>query len=199
MGTSVEPWALDNARPAHLVHVPAFRIDAFPVSNAQYQTFVAGGGYDDPRWWTAEGWRHRQRADLSAPQDWVRDGDRWWRVRFGSHEPVPPDEPRPPGDPRQGVGRGGADGVAAGRRGECAQGVEHRALAARAGVAGGGGLEELDVGVQGGLEALRGQRHVVGGQDVLGVDVLGVREGHAGPRVREDEVLEGQPRRPGHE
>jgi iron(II)-dependent oxidoreductase len=25
--------------------------------------------------------------------DWVREGDRWWRRRFGTLEPVPPDEP----------------------------------------------------------------------------------------------------------
>lgn len=93
MGTSVEPWALDNERPAHEVHVPAFRIDTFPVSNGDYQAFVADGGYDDPRWWTAAGWEHRQRAGLYAPQDWVRDGDRWWRRRFGRLEPVPAGEP----------------------------------------------------------------------------------------------------------
>ena len=93
MGTSVEPWALDNERPAHEVYVPAFRIDTFPVSNAAYQEFVEQGGYADPRWWTAEGWAHRQRAGRTAPQHWHRDGDRWWRRRFGRDEPVPPGEP----------------------------------------------------------------------------------------------------------
>src|SRR5437762_167636 len=32
MGTSVEPWALDNERPAHEVDVPPFFIDAAPVT-----------------------------------------------------------------------------------------------------------------------------------------------------------------------
>ena len=100
---------------------------------------------------------------------------------------------------RERVGGGRAGGVPARVGGEGAQGVEHCALTARAGDAGGGGLHHLDAGVQRGLQALRGQRHVVGAQDVLGVDVLGIGEGHAGPRLREDEVLEGQPRRPGHE
>ena len=93
MGTSIEPWALDNERPAHPVDVPAFRIDTFPVSNADYAAFVEAGGYDDPRWWTAEGWDHRQRAGLAAPAGWTRDGDRWWRRRFGRDEPVPANEP----------------------------------------------------------------------------------------------------------
>src|SRR4029077_8139931 len=34
MGTSDEPWALDNERPAHRVTVPSFYLDTTPVSNA---------------------------------------------------------------------------------------------------------------------------------------------------------------------
>jgi gamma-glutamyl hercynylcysteine S-oxide synthase len=93
MGTSVEPWALDNERPAHDVFVPAFWIDTFPVSNAQYARFVEDGGYDDPRWWSPQGWEHRMRAGLRAPQFWERDGDWWVRRRFGRVEPVPHAEP----------------------------------------------------------------------------------------------------------
>ncbi len=94
MGTSTEPWALDNERPAHVVDVPAFRIAAVPVTNAEYAAFVEAGGYDDPRWWTEAGWRHRSDAGLAAPQFWARDGGgTWWRRRFGVVEPVPGDEP----------------------------------------------------------------------------------------------------------
>jgi len=56
MGTSAHPWALDNERPAHPEHVPAFRIDAYPVTNGAYQEFIADGGYDDRRWWHSAGW-----------------------------------------------------------------------------------------------------------------------------------------------
>ncbi|MCP2257879.1 iron(II)-dependent oxidoreductase [Streptoalloteichus tenebrarius] len=94
MGTSTEPWALDNERPAHVVDVPTFAIDTLPVTNADYLAFVESGGYDDPRWWSARGWDHRNRAGLTAPQFWERDTDgSWWRTRFGRVEPVPPDEP----------------------------------------------------------------------------------------------------------
>ena len=47
MGTSTEPWALDNERPAHSVELPAFVIDAAPVSNGEYAEFIAAGGYTD--------------------------------------------------------------------------------------------------------------------------------------------------------
>jgi len=98
MGTSTDPWALDNERPAHSVHVPAFHLDTTPVTNEAYQAFIADGGYTDPRWWTEEGWRHRTQAELEAPLFWSRDGSSsagggWLRRRFGVVEPVPADEP----------------------------------------------------------------------------------------------------------
>jgi iron(II)-dependent oxidoreductase len=93
MGTSTEPWALDNERPAHTVHVPSFFIDTVPVTNAAYAEFIADGGYDDQRWWTPAGWDHRQRAGLSAPMTWRREGGQWLRTTFGVTEPAPPAEP----------------------------------------------------------------------------------------------------------
>ncbi len=93
MGTSIEAWALDNERPAHEVHVDAFFIDTAPVTNAQYLAFLAAGGYDDPRFWSEEGWAYRVKAGLTAPRFWVRDGAGWLRNRFGHVEPIPPDEP----------------------------------------------------------------------------------------------------------
>jgi gamma-glutamyl hercynylcysteine S-oxide synthase len=92
-GTSTEPWALDNERPAHTVHVPAFWIDTAPVTNAAYAAFVEAGGYDDPRWWSEAGWAHRTAAGLVAPQFWERDGAGWHRRRFGVTAPLVPDEP----------------------------------------------------------------------------------------------------------
>jgi len=93
MGTSSEPWALDNERPAHAVHVPAFYLDTTPVTNGAYQQFIADGGYDDRRWWSPAGWDHRQRAGLTAPLFWRRDGRGWVLRRFGVTEPVAPAEP----------------------------------------------------------------------------------------------------------
>ncbi len=93
MGTSAEPWALDNERPAHRVELPAYRLDTVPVTNADFARFVAAGGYDDPRWWSPPGWEHRQAAALQAPLFWLRDGSGWLRTRFGRVEPVPGDEP----------------------------------------------------------------------------------------------------------
>ena len=93
MGTSAEPWALDNERPAHLVEVAPFFIDTAAVTNGAYLAFMDAGGYDQPAWWSPAGWAHRQEAGLCAPRFWQLEGDTWWRLRFGIREPVPAAEP----------------------------------------------------------------------------------------------------------
>ena len=93
MGTSTDPWALDNERPAHRVDVDPFWIDTVPVSNADFAAFVEQGGYERRGWWTATGWAHVREAGLVAPRFWHRDGTTWLRDRFGRTEVVPPDEP----------------------------------------------------------------------------------------------------------
>jgi iron(II)-dependent oxidoreductase len=93
MGTSAEPWALDNERPAHPVDVASFYLDTTPVTNAAYAEFIAAGGYDDPRWWTTAGWAHRQEAGLFAPLYWRREGSGWITESFGRTHPIVPDAP----------------------------------------------------------------------------------------------------------
>ncbi|WP_254405896.1 ergothioneine biosynthesis protein EgtB [Streptomyces sp. AC627_RSS907] len=93
MGTSTEPWALDNERPAHRRDVAPFFIDTTPVTNGAYQAFIEDGGYDDPRWWAPRGWEHIRRHAITAPLFWRRDGGQWLRRRFGVTEVVPAREP----------------------------------------------------------------------------------------------------------
>lgn len=94
MGTSTDPWALDNERPAHRVTLPAFAIDAAPVTNGPYLEFIEDRGYERPALWSERGWAHRVEAGLVAPQFWQRDpGGGWWRRQFGTMVPVRPAQP----------------------------------------------------------------------------------------------------------
>ncbi len=85
-----EPFSLDNERPAHTVHVPAFAIGRVPVTNAEFARFVHDGGYATARWWSTRGWQHVVEAGLQRPMTWHPDGT---RTRFGVVEDVPGDEP----------------------------------------------------------------------------------------------------------
>ncbi|QKV72560.1 ergothioneine biosynthesis protein EgtB [Amycolatopsis sp. Hca4] len=93
MGTSAEPWALDNERPAHEIAVDAFWMDTVPVTGGAYAEFLDGGGYDDEQWWSPAGWAYRTENSITAPRFWNREQDGWWRTRFGGYERVPADEP----------------------------------------------------------------------------------------------------------
>ncbi|MDI3420012.1 ergothioneine biosynthesis protein EgtB [Streptomyces luteolus] len=93
MGTSTEPWALDNERPAHRRDVAAYWIDTTPVTCGAYLEFMADGGYEEPRWWDPAALPHMREHGLVAPLFWRREGGQWLRRRFGVTEPIPPDEP----------------------------------------------------------------------------------------------------------
>ncbi|WP_327267481.1 ergothioneine biosynthesis protein EgtB [Streptomyces sp. NBC_01218] len=93
MGTSTEPWALDNERPAHRREVAAFHLDTTPVTCGAYQRFIEDGGYARERWWQPAGWAMVREHELTAPLFWRREGGEWLRRRFGVTEPVPADEP----------------------------------------------------------------------------------------------------------
>lgn len=58
----------DNEQWAHDVAVPEFEIDAQPVSWAQYAEFVEDGGYDESRWWSADGWLWLQANARRTPR-----------------------------------------------------------------------------------------------------------------------------------
>jgi gamma-glutamyl hercynylcysteine S-oxide synthase len=93
IGTSIEPWAFDNERPAHRVDLAGFWIDRTPVTNAQYIAFIEAGGYQDPRHWTDAGWTWRQESGKEAPGFWKREGSSWVIGRYGRYVPVELDEP----------------------------------------------------------------------------------------------------------
>ncbi|MFE7129243.1 ergothioneine biosynthesis protein EgtB [Streptomyces sp. NPDC057638] len=93
MGTSAEPWSLDNERPAHEREIAAFHLDTTPVTCGAYLAFMADGGYEEPRWWAPEGFAQIRRHALTAPLFWQYEDGVWLRRRFGVTEPVPLDEP----------------------------------------------------------------------------------------------------------
>ncbi|MET0556201.1 MAG: SUMF1/EgtB/PvdO family nonheme iron enzyme, partial [Vicinamibacteria bacterium] len=65
------PFAWDNERARHEVLVPAFAIDAMPVTNAGFRAFVDAGGYQQRRFWGGDAWAWRERRGIVRPQAWT--------------------------------------------------------------------------------------------------------------------------------
>jgi ergothioneine biosynthesis protein EgtB len=93
LGYDKPGFAFDNELAAHAVEIPAFEIDAAPVTWRRYLPFVEAGGYAEPRWWSAEGWQWREAGQVEAPRYLRRVGGDWQRQRFGRWSPLPPDAP----------------------------------------------------------------------------------------------------------
>jgi ergothioneine biosynthesis protein EgtB len=61
----------DNEFDAHDVHVPAFDVDALPVTNAQYLEFLNDGGYTRRDLWSEEGREWLQADGVTHPAFWL--------------------------------------------------------------------------------------------------------------------------------
>ena len=71
MGSAAEDsQAYPYERPQALVRLPAFRIARYPVTNGQWERFIDAGGYQDPRWWSADGWSTARSFAWTAPRFW---------------------------------------------------------------------------------------------------------------------------------
>ncbi|MEG4351816.1 ergothioneine biosynthesis protein EgtB [Microcoleus sp. LAD1_D5] len=62
--------ALDNERSRHLCYLEAYSIDRYPVTCGQYGNFMESGGYQNPDWWSADGWKWLQGEAVSRPLYW---------------------------------------------------------------------------------------------------------------------------------
>jgi len=85
MGGLVPP----NERWEHEVPVPDTEIDAQVVTWARFAEFVQDGGYDEPRWWTPEGWQWAHAVGRRSPRgvEQLRSGvvlERWGRIARSS-------------------------------------------------------------------------------------------------------------------
>jgi formylglycine-generating enzyme required for sulfatase activity/glutaredoxin len=56
--------------PQHEVAVSAFELARYPMTNGIYALFMADNGYDDPQYWTPEGWAWRVRTGRTQPRHW---------------------------------------------------------------------------------------------------------------------------------
>jgi len=63
----------------------AFGIQRHLVTVHAYAAFIEDGGYEDPSWWTPEGWEWRLDADAERPRFW---GEQEWAPYLVPNHPV---------------------------------------------------------------------------------------------------------------
>jgi len=75
--------AIDHHQPAHAVALAAYAMGQFPVTNAEWDLFMAAGGYADPAWWVGPEATAWQRGVGTA--EGSRANARFWRAHFLEH------------------------------------------------------------------------------------------------------------------
>ncbi|NEQ30328.1 MAG: ergothioneine biosynthesis protein EgtB [Leptolyngbya sp. SIO4C5] len=67
--------AIDNEAPAYSVYLDDFYVDPYPVTQTEFQQFMAAGGYREQQYWSAAGWEWLQQARVERPLYWRSHSD----------------------------------------------------------------------------------------------------------------------------
>lgn len=93
IGYEGSDFAFDNERPRHCVVLDNFEIASRPVSCGEFMEFIEDGGYDDSRWWLADGWQWAKDHHAKAPMYWQATESGWTSPTLNGLHPVDPAEP----------------------------------------------------------------------------------------------------------
>ncbi len=93
IGHEGEGFYFDNEKGRHTVYLPDFEISSEPVINAEYLEFIEDGGYQNFRFWHAEGWDWVKNNEIKAPLYWhLMDGE-WYNYTLGGIKQIDLQEP----------------------------------------------------------------------------------------------------------
>ena len=88
IGTDDRSAAYDNERDRHVVELAPFWIDQNPVTNGDFVTFIAAGGYSAREYWSEAGWKWVTESGSLAPMYWRLVEGSWWTRSMDQTGPV---------------------------------------------------------------------------------------------------------------
>ncbi len=93
IGHEGEGFYFDNEVGKHTVYLQDFEISSEPVTNAEYLEFIKDSGYQNFRFWHAEGWDWVKNNDIKAPLYWYLIDGNWCNYTLGGLKPIKLNEP----------------------------------------------------------------------------------------------------------
>jgi len=93
MGHSGDNWCYDVELPEHKVYLNDYKMDAYPVTNADYLKFIEDGGYQDYKFWLSDGWDIVKKNNWQAPMYWIKKDGQWLVHDFIGRRKINPNEP----------------------------------------------------------------------------------------------------------
>jgi ergothioneine biosynthesis protein EgtB len=88
-----QAFGWDNEFGQHTVHVPAFTIDQYKVTNGEFLQFIEAGGYSNGSLWKPDDWAWRTANEISHPAFWIQRGNSWFYRSMFDELPLPLDWP----------------------------------------------------------------------------------------------------------
>jgi ergothioneine biosynthesis protein EgtB len=90
IGAPETGFAFDCERPRHRVFVNPHKLATRPVTNADWESFIADEGYSTPTIWLSEGWEWVRRESITAPLYWREDGSHFTLAGRIERDPAAP-------------------------------------------------------------------------------------------------------------
>ncbi|HXH70997.1 MAG TPA: ergothioneine biosynthesis protein EgtB [Pyrinomonadaceae bacterium] len=93
IGFQGEGFYFDNELGRHRVYLHDFAIQKNLVTNGEFLEFVGAGGYENFRFWHAEGWDWVNQNEIKSPLYWQKTDDEWMNFTLGGLRKLKPDAP----------------------------------------------------------------------------------------------------------
>jgi len=88
IGFTGEGFCFDNELGRHKVYLNPFEISSNLVTNREYLQFINAGGYQDFRYWHAEGWDWVNKNHVTSPLYWHNINNTWHNYTYTGLQPL---------------------------------------------------------------------------------------------------------------
>jgi ergothioneine biosynthesis protein EgtB len=85
-------FCFDNELTRHKVYLNDFEISECLVTNKEYLEFMEAGGYEDFRYWHADGWNWVNENNVKSPLYWHKIDGKWMYYTLSGLKEVDPNE-----------------------------------------------------------------------------------------------------------
>jgi ergothioneine biosynthesis protein EgtB len=93
IGFDGDGFCFDNEQPSHQVLLQEAIIARQLVTNREWLSFMADGGYASHDLWLSDGWAKVEAEGWAAPGHWRNIGGQWHMLTLGGLKPVDPQAP----------------------------------------------------------------------------------------------------------
>ncbi len=93
IGDAGSEFAFDNESPRHQTFLQDYRLGNRLVTNGEYLEFIDAGGYQESKYWLAEGWAIVQTQQWKSPLYWEQIDRDWWVMTLGGLRKLDLQEP----------------------------------------------------------------------------------------------------------